>query len=70
MDDPSQDGTHEMVEVASADEAHLFRCPVDGCGREVAFDRAELALTVLVPGDVMARHTGSTAPDVLRVGVA
>ena len=68
MDTPGHEALHEMVEVASVDGAHLFRCPVEGCGREISFDRAELALTVLAPGDVMARHRGSTAPDLLRVG--
>jgi hypothetical protein len=57
---------HEMVEVSSIADEHLFHCPVPGCGRQVSLHRADLRLTVLSPGDVFARHTASTAPDIFQ----
>lgn len=62
------DDRHEMIEVASVDDTFLFHCPEPGCGRQISFDRANVLLTVLEPGDVMARHHGSTPPGILSIG--
>lgn len=60
---------HQMDEVTRVGDEHLFHCPTDGCGRQVAFNRTDLTITVLTIGDVFARHTGSTAPDVLSMAI-
>ena len=61
---------HEMVEISAIGNEHLFHCPAPDCGRQVSFDRAELELTILSPGDVFARHTGSTAPEIFKPRLA
>ena len=61
---------HTMVEVSEIAGEHLFSCETMDCGRHVAFRPADLSITVLAPGDVFARHVGSTAPDVLSMSIS
>lgn len=60
---------HRMVGISNLADEYLFHCYESDCGHEVVFNRADLSVTVLTLGDVFARHTGSTDPDILTLAV-
>lgn len=51
---------HLMVTTDSSGTGSLFECTVEGCGRRLVLDHAEVRLVVLEAGEPGALHHGST----------
>jgi hypothetical protein len=60
---------HEMLPIGSNESETLFECSVSGCGRRVVLHRRDVRLTVVMPGDEAALHSGSTGPIAVAAAV-